>query len=151
MVCIATDTGIAPIRSFVQWLFPENEPARHAGNQVRVIYGTSSESDMYYRRYFEGLAANQDAFEYISVLSDPPTGWEGLRGTVQDRLEGLLAHQTPHQAPWTGAIDPNRTLTGPPFAFHAYICGLKSTVVAARTALISLGWGKKQIVSERYD
>lgn len=43
-ILIATGTGIAPMRSFAQWLFPAGGPDRSEGKQFWLVYGTRFES-----------------------------------------------------------------------------------------------------------
>ena len=82
---IATGTGIAPIRGFVESLFPSEAEDRSDGKHFWLIYGTRHESEIYYRRYFEKTAAEHPNFHYLPTLSYPHDGWEGLRGYVHPR------------------------------------------------------------------
>ena len=68
-ILIATGTGIAPMRSFAQWLFPQDGPDRSQGKQIWLVYGTRHESELYYRDEFEALAARHPNFHYLPTLS----------------------------------------------------------------------------------
>ncbi|MHB1022808.1 MAG: ferredoxin--NADP reductase [Acidobacteriaceae bacterium] len=130
-IFIATGTGIAPIRSFVQQLFPESGEDKSQGKNLWLVYGTRHETEIYYRHYFERIAAEHPNFRYLPTLSRPHEGWEGLRGYVQEHAQKIVQEH--------------------PAVKTAYICGLNAMVSATRTTLKSLGWDRKQIVFERYD
>ena len=65
MVFIATGTGIAPFRSMLHWLF--GEESRHQGQQFWLVFGSRSETDIYYHQEFLGLAAGHAGFSAIRV------------------------------------------------------------------------------------
>jgi ferredoxin-NADP reductase len=146
-VFIATGTGVAPMRGFVEWLFPENGPDRAEGRDIWLVYGTRHETDLYYEKYFEKVAAQRPNFRYLRTLSRPQEGWEGLRGYVQDHVAEIVQRRAEqnHHAPVVTAGEPRG------FDIHAYICGLNDMVSANRDRLKELGWDRKQIVFERYD
>jgi NAD(P)H-flavin reductase len=132
---IATGTGIAPMRGFIEWLFDEKHP-RHGGKLIYLVFGTRLESEIYYRDYFESVAQKNDNLRYIITLSRAPVEWTGKRGYVQDRVKEILqAH------PGGGREE-----------MDAYICGLNLMVSANRKLLQEeFGWDRKQIRFERYD
>jgi ferredoxin-NADP reductase len=134
-VLIATGTGIAPMRGFVEWLFPDdtsgNTGDRSQGRKLWLVYGTRHATELYYQHYFERIAAAHPNFRYLPTLSRPQDDWEGLRGYVQSHAEKIVREN--------------------PTVRTAYICGLNEMVSATRTTLKALGWDRKQIVFERYD
>jgi ferredoxin-NADP reductase len=145
-IFIATGTGIAPMRGFVQKLFPESGGDLCEGRKFWLVYGTRHETEIYYQRYFEKVAAQHPNFHYAVTLSRPLDTWHGTRGYVQE-LVAKIAEQHAHERakqsePFT---DPHG------FGVHAYICGLNDMVSGNRDRLITLGWQKKQIIFERYD
>ncbi len=149
-ILIATGTGIAPMRGFVQALFPESGP--HAGEdlsggrEIWLVYGTRYATEIYYRDYFERLAAEHPNFHYIATLSRAGEEWRGPRGYVQEFVERIAAeHASSRAVPEPTAAE------GAGFNIHAYICGLNEMVAANREVLKGLGWQRKQIVFERYD
>jgi ferredoxin-NADP reductase len=147
-IFIATGTGIAPMRGFAQYLFPENGEDRSEGRQIWLVYGTRHETEIYYQKYFEKLAAEHHNFHYLSTLSRPHEGWEGLRGYVQDHVAEIVTRraESNHHSP----VAP--TVAEPAgFDIHAYICGLNEMVSGNRDRLTSLGWQRKQVIFERYD
>jgi ferredoxin-NADP reductase len=152
-ILIATGTGIAPMRGYLQWLFPEGGEDRSEGKQIWLVYGTRYESDIYYRAEFEALAKRQPNFHYLPTLSRADASWTGLRGYVQEHVGRILEER---------AARLGQTLPVPPvdatllqselrFDIYAYICGLNSMVSGVREALTKLGWHRKQVVFERYD
>ena len=132
-IMIATGTGIAPMRGFIQWLFGP-EP-HHQGRQIYLVYGTRHESEIYYRDLFEKTAQENSNFHYITTLSRPPEHWQGPTGYVQEHVKEILESR------------PNRGRDD----MDAYICGLNLMVKANRELLAGFGWDKKQIIFERYD
>jgi ferredoxin-NADP reductase len=140
-IFIATGTGVAPMRGFVEYLFPENGEDRSQGRKIWLVYGTRHESELYYQHFFEKVAASRANFFYRRTLSRPHEGWEGARGYVQELVEQIAAEHAHKASP----------VSGSPFNIHAYICGLNEMVKANRDCLTRLGWERKQIIFERYD
>ncbi|HEY9126316.1 MAG TPA: FAD-dependent oxidoreductase [Acidobacteriaceae bacterium] len=175
-IFVATGTGIAPMRGFTQWLFPETGPDagadRSEGREIWLIYGTRHESEIYYRDYFERLAQERPNFHYITTLSRAHDAWEGHRGYVQEHLEAMAAKrggpiETVQKMDHVGAAEGSlretvvaveerviaERVAAEPLAFdiHTYICGLNNMVAAVRDRLKEYGWHRKQIIFERYD
>ena len=138
---IATGTGIAPMRSFVQHLFPQLGEDRSGGHEVWLVYGTRHETELYYGDYFERVAARSPNFHYLPTLSRPREDWRGLRGYVQEHVALLLKERPAESAPTTEGR----------FSIYAYICGLNDMVSSNRKQLLELGWQRRQILYERYD
>ena len=133
-IMIATGTGIAPMRGFVEWLFDEQKP-QHQGKDIWLVYGTRYETEIYYRDFFEEVAKKNSNFHYMVTLSRCGEEWTGCRGYVQDHVKAVLESR------------PDRGKD----SMDAYICGLNLMVSANRQLLAEFGWEKKQIVFERYD
>jgi ferredoxin-NADP reductase len=152
-ILVATGTGIAPMRGYLQWLFPENGPDRSNGKQIWLVYGTRYESDIYYRAEFEALALRKPNFHYLPTLSRADEGWTGLRGYVQEHVARIVEERAallgqPLPVP---PVDPNLLQSELNFDIYAYICGLNEMVSGVRECLTAFGWHRKQIVFERYD
>ena len=133
-ILIATGTGIAPIRGFVQWLFADE--SRHEGREIHLVYGTRYPVDIYYKDYFDLIAHDFPNFHYVITLSRAPDEWQGERGYVQDQVRRIIMSRP----------ESERT------SIDAYVCGLNDMISATRKMLKEeLGWDRKQIVYERYD
>jgi len=152
-ILIATGTGVAPMRGYAQWLFPEGGPDRSNGKEIWLVYGTRYETDIYYREEFEALARRVPNFHYLPTLSRAQDDWPGLRGHVQVHIQkivedraALLRLKLP-----LPPVDPATPAAELKFDIYAYICGLNFMVSGVRELLNSFGWHKKQIVFERYD
>ena len=139
-VMVAAGTGIAPIRGFVETLFPGEQEDRSEGKHFWLVYGARHVSEIYYRQYFEKTAAEHSSFHFLPTVIQPHDGWEGLRGNVEDHVRRLLLDDASKDAIMDGAMP-----------MQAYICGLNEMVAANRAQLKELGWDRKQIVYERYD
>ncbi|HEY0796398.1 MAG TPA: FAD-dependent oxidoreductase [Acidisarcina sp.] len=154
-ILVATGTGVAPMRSFAQHLFPDERQEggqdRNRGRDVWLVYGTRYESEIYYREYFEELAAKHENFHYVATLSRAADDWRGHRGYVQEHAEAIARDLEMRRAanPETGNVVTAAEPGG--FSMHAYICGLNEMVSATRERLMGLGWHRKQIIFERYD
>ncbi len=131
---IATGTGIAPMRAYVQWLFDEKSP-RHGGKDFWLVFGTRYEKDIYYQDEFAALAKRFPNFHFLVTVSRANEEWQGTRGYVQELIKQVLATRPEAQR---NDMD-------------AYICGLNRMVMGVRDLLTQAGWTKEQIVFERYD
>jgi ferredoxin-NADP reductase len=152
-ILVATGTGVAPMRGYAQWLFPEEGPDRSNGKQIWLVYGTRHETDIYYQDEFEALALRKPNFHYLPTLSRAQESWGGLRGHVQVHISRIVEERAarfglslPLPAP-----DPATPAAGLNFDIYTYICGLNFMVSGVRDLLAGFGWHRKQIVFERYD
>jgi ferredoxin-NADP reductase len=134
-IFICTGTGVAPMRAFVQWLFPPDSPSRSQEREFWLVYGTRYEEDIYYRDYFEKVAAQHPNFHYVATLSRGQESWMGPRGYVQEHVRAIVE-----------ALPPERRTD-----LDAYICGLNNMVKANRELLAQLSFNKKSVMYERYD
>ena len=152
-ILVATGTGVAPMRSYLQWLFPEDGPDRSDGKQIWLVYGTRHESDIYYRAEFEALAARKPNFHYLPTLSRATESWTGLRGHVQGPMVRIIEERAARlgQTLPVPPVDPSLLQSELKFDIYVYICGLNEMVSGVRESLTAIGWHKKQIVFERYD
>jgi ferredoxin-NADP reductase len=149
-ILIATGTGVAPMRGYLQWLFSASGPDRSEGHQVWLLFGTRHETELYFHEEFEEMARLHGNFHYMPTLSRPGDGWHGLRGYVQDHLPALIGDRTRKEGTLK-AIDPEAASAAVQFDIHAYICGLNEMVASVRELLLKMEWNKKQIVYERYN
>jgi ferredoxin-NADP reductase len=156
-ILISTGTGIAPMRGYAQWLFPETGPDagldRSEGKDIWMVYGTRYESELYYRGEFEALAARRPNFHYLPTLSRADESWKGLRGYVQDHVARIVEERAAKLGLTLPVPQPDESILPSELKFdiYAYICGLNNMVAGVREKLSSYGWHRKQIVFERYD
>ena len=152
-ILIATGTGVAPMRGFLQSLFPADGPDRSGGKQIWLVYGTRHETDIYYREEFEALARCQPNFHYLPTLSRAQESWDGLHGYVQDHVARIIEERAARLGLPLPAPPPDPTLLASELNFdiYAYICGLNFMVSSVRDRLAGFGWHRKQVVFERYD
>lgn len=152
-IFISTGTGIAPIRAFVQWLFPEGGMDRSNGKEIWCVYGTRYQSELYYRDELESLALSHRNFHYLPTLSRADEGWTGSRGYVQEDVAHIIEERAArlNQPLPLAPVDPAIPATDLHFDVYAYVCGLNNMISSVRERLKSYGWHRKQIVFERYD
>ena len=152
-ILVCTGTGIAPMRGFTQWLFPEGGPDRSQGKEIWLVYGTRHETDIYYKDEFEALAARKPNFHYLPTLSRALDNWGGLRGHVQAHVSRIVEERSAllGVALPLAAIAEAIPAAELKFDFYTYICGLNFMVSGVRELLAGFGWHKKQIIFERYD
>jgi len=152
-ILVATGTGIAPMRGYLQALFPEDGSDRSNGKEIWLVYGTRYETDIYYQTEFESLAEQHSNFHYMPTLSRAQESWIGLRGYVQEHVARIIEERATRLGQPLPAlqVDPSRVQSELNFDIYTYICGLNFMVSSVRELLTGLGWHRKQIVFERYD
>ena len=122
---IATGTGIAPLKSMI-----EDELSKDNKQNLHLIFGVRHIRDIFYKEFFEALAAKHPNFKFTLTLSQPEGPHEAQTGRVTDFLQNL-------------AIDPENT--------SAYICGLKAMITDVTAILEEKGIPKTEIHFEKYD
>ena len=152
-ILIATGTGIAPMRGFLQGLFPADGTDLSNGKDIWLVYGTRYETELYYHAEFEALAARKPNFHYLATLSRAQDDWKGLRGYVQDHVARIVEERAARLGLTLPVAPVDGTLLASELKFdiYAYICGLNNMVSGVRERLTGFGWHKKQVVFERYD
>ena len=152
-ILVATGTGVAPMRAYLQWLFPADGPDRSDGKDIWLVYGTRHETDIYYKDEFEALDRRVPNFHYLPTLSRALDTWTGLRGHVQVHITKIIQDRAARlgQPLISPPIDPSVPPADLQFDTYCYICGLNFMVSGVRDLLTGFGWHKKQIVFERYD
>jgi NAD(P)H-flavin reductase/ferredoxin len=79
IVCLATGTGFAPIKSIVEDLI-----ARGNTRQVRLYWGGRRQQDLYLSSLAEKWQARIPWLKFTPVLSEPDAGWQGATGLVHE-------------------------------------------------------------------
>lgn len=123
-ILVATGTGIAPFRAFLQAHLRENSPA------FTLIFGVRYESHLLFRDELQHLSAVFPHFRFWPTLSRPETAWTGRKGHVQTHL--------------AEAIEGRRDI-------DFYLCGLRAMVDDVRGILKGMGFDRKQVRYEKYD
>ena len=96
-----------------------------------LLYGNRVAEQIVYEEELSRLGLRQGT-EVIHVLSEPPSGWEGMTGQIGlDTIEKVFA--------FDGAGE-----------WLYLVCGPPAMLDAVEDALIALGVPARQIVSERF-
>lgn len=77
IVFLATGTGIAPVKSIVEFL--NKNPKLKKNKHIWIFWGVREKSDFFYENEFKNL-------KFIKVLSKKTSSWDGEYGYVQDVL-----------------------------------------------------------------
>ncbi len=152
-IFVATGTGVAPMRAYLQWLFPAGGADRSQGKDIWLVYGTRYESDIYYRAEFEALAESRPQLP-LPAHAEPRRrylegpAWTRTGPHCEDRRR---ARQTAGPIATRRARRSGDSSRLRYFDIYCYICGLNFMVSSVRELLDGYGWHKKQVVFERYD
>lgn len=128
-VLIATGTGVAPFRSYLQ-AHIAHRPEETAGPTFALLFGVRYETHLLYRDEFEALERTRSRFHFVPTLTQPGPEWSGRTGRVQAHLEEVIA----------GRVD-----------LDFYLCGMRAMVDEVRSILKGMGFDRKQIRAEKYD
>ncbi|MEI7891969.1 MAG: ferredoxin--NADP reductase [Myxococcales bacterium] len=129
LVLIAGGSGITPMMSILQSVLPV-EPE----TQVTLLYGNRGEADIIFRKALADLAAGEPRFVLRHVLSNPPDGWNGAAGVLDEAT-------TSRELALLGNL---------PETTEYYVCGPQPMMDAARAALRSRGVDPEKIHEERF-
>ncbi|QOL27005.1 NADH:ubiquinone reductase (Na(+)-transporting) subunit F [Thalassotalea sp. LPB0316] len=128
MVFIGGGAGMAPMRSHI---FDQLKRLK-SKRKISFWYGARSLREMFYEDDFNGLAAENDNFEWHVALSDPQPedNWDGMTGFIHNVLyENYLRD---HEAP----EDCEYYMCGPPMMNAAVIGMLKDLGVEDENILL---------------
>lgn len=93
-VFLATGTGVAPIKSMIEYVFREGRDVVDGERRdVWLFLGSSWEDDLPYRERFRQLEADRGNFHFVPTLSRESylTDWEGETAYVQNTFLKYLA------------------------------------------------------------
>ena len=117
MVFIGGGAGMAPMRSH---LFDQLKRLK-SKRKISFWYGARSKREMFYEDDYNGLASENDNFEWHVALSDPQPedNWEGMTGFIHNVLheQYLKDHEAPEDCEFY--------MCGPPMMNAAVIHMLK--------------------------
>jgi Na(+)-translocating NADH:ubiquinone oxidoreductase F subunit len=124
MVYLGGGSGMAPLRSHISHLLETQKSTR----KISFWYGARSLQEVFYREYFEGLAARFPNFSFHLALSEPQTedNWTSHTGMIHEVLK--REHLDPHANP----ADAEYYLCGPPVMIQSAIQVLKDLNVPPR-------------------
>ncbi len=128
MVFIGGGAGMAPMRSHIF----DQLKRLNSKRKISFWYGARSKREMFYVEDFDGLAAENDNFEWHVALSDPQPedNWDGYTGFIHNVLyENYLKN---HDAP----EDCEYYMCGPPVMNAAVINMLKEMGVEDENILL---------------
>ncbi len=128
MVFIGGGAGMAPMRSHI---FDQMKRVK-TDRKVSFWYGARSKREMFYVEDFDGLAKDNENFQWHVALSDPQPedNWEGYTGFIHNVI--LENYLKDHDAP----EDCEYYMCGPPMMNNAVIAMLKDLGVEDENILL---------------
>ncbi|ALO43210.1 NADH:ubiquinone reductase (Na(+)-transporting) subunit F [Pseudoalteromonas phenolica] len=128
MVFVGGGAGMAPMRSHIF----DQLKRLNSDRKMSFWYGARSKREMFYVEDFDGLAADNENFEWHVALSDPQPedNWEGYTGFIHNVL--LENYLKDHEAP----EDCEFYMCGPPMMNAAVINMLKDLGVEDENILL---------------
>jgi len=128
MVFVGGGAGMAPMRSHI---FDQLKRLK-TNRKMSYWYGARSAREVFYQEDFDGLATDNDNFEWHIALSDPQPedNWDGLTGFIHNVLfqEYLKDHEAPEDCEYY--------MCGPPMMSSAVIGMLKDLGVEDENILL---------------
>jgi NAD(P)H-flavin reductase len=122
-VFMATGTGIAPFRSFLDTYL-----ATSSMSQIKLFWGLREEQDIFWKDLLDQYQASHQNFNYYISLSQAKSQWTGLQGHI---TEHVLEHEV--HTDW-----------------DYYLCGSGAMVEQTMTGLLSKGVPENQIIRELF-
>jgi len=160
MAFLATGTGVAPLRSMIDYVFEEGQDEYDGEpRDLWLFLGTSWKDDLAFREEFRALDRERENFHFVPTLSRERylTGWEGETDYVQQTIlkyledgveaPGLDADLRDHldEEPATDIeerIDPTN--------LEVYACGVSVMVQTLEEVCHGIGVDGGDIRSEGY-
>jgi len=85
LVFLAGGSGITPFMSMIRDTLQRPRPIR-----INLVYGSRTPEDVIFKDEIEKLAASPSPLTFSLVLSEPPDGYEGLKGFLDSKLIAQL-------------------------------------------------------------
>lgn len=125
IVMMATGCGISASRCLVE----EALKSPDSSLPIYLFWGLRFPADIFWKDYFEDLAAQHANFKFKLVLSKPDGSWTGESGHITETLKKDLPDLS------DAAV---------------YLCGNKPMIEEAEAEVISLGCPKERIYDEKF-
>jgi ferredoxin-NADP reductase len=125
LVYLAGGSGITPFMSMIRDAVQRQRPLN-----ITLLYGSRTPEDVIFKREIEEIASTYSNFTFSLVISEPPEGYEGLRGFLDSKLIAQLVGD----------------VKGKTF----YVCGPRAMHDLCRAALKGLEVPQRKIKHELY-
>lgn len=161
LVFLATGTGVAPLRSMIEYVFETNRSVVNGDpRDVWLFLGAGWKDDLPYHHRFRELDRATETFHYVPCLTREPilTDWNGETDYVQHTLLKYVdptAIATADLPDRFGRVaDAGRAASHDPTLhpdeMEVYACGINAMVHAAIQAVDALGVDPGNVFSEGY-
>lgn len=80
-IFMATGTGIAPFRSFLDTYLAQGKLG-----ETHLYWGLRHEDDIFWKDIFESYQQSYEQFKFTLSLSQPSTAWQGLKGRITEHV-----------------------------------------------------------------
>ena len=125
LVFMAGGSGITPFMSMIR-----DRVTRQSPLKIHLLYGSRTPEEVIFREELEKVAASQSSVTVSLVISEPPEGYEGLKGFLDSKL---IAH-----------------LVGDTKGKTFYVCGPRAMYDFCQGALTDLKVPQRKIRYELY-
>lgn len=161
MAFLATGTGVAPMKSMIDYTFEARRDAVDGGpRNVWLFLGAGWEDDLPYHDAFREKSAARENFHYVPCLSREPwlTDWDGETEYIQDAMLKYV-DQTALEDAAIGKHMAEMLDTPPTVEVEAridalelevYACGINAMVYSLETAVRGLGVPRARVHCEGY-
>lgn len=122
-IFMATGTGIAPFRSFLDTYLEE-----HMTQPIKLFWGLRQEEDIFWKEILDAYQVAHPNFTYQISLSQPSSQWLGLRGHITEHVLEADIHTD----------------------WDYYLCGSGAMVEQTMTGLLAKGVPDNQITRELF-
>lgn len=156
---LATGTGVAPLRSMIQYTFEQDRDVHNGEDRdIWLFLGSSWRDDVPYRAFFRDLADDRDNFHFVPTLSREEylTDWDGETAYAQQTFMKYLADgvEADVSEPLADYLD-DEPATGieariDPSNLEVYACGVTAMVQTLVGAVRQVGVPDQHVQGEGY-